>query len=83
MSDSINQRGTGVAGSQSSGDLPATVQILDEPGSGTDEGRAMAEVVYDTAPGIPKIIFARRWRWGGHPREQHRCAGGGGGEGDH
>ena len=38
MSDSINQRGTGVAGSQSSGDLPATVQILDEPGSGTRRG---------------------------------------------
>ena len=59
MSDSINHRGTGVAGSQSTGDLPATVQILDEPGSGTDEGRAMAEIVYDEAPGIPKIMFAR------------------------
>jgi hypothetical protein len=59
MSDSINHRGGGVAGSQSTGDLPATVQILDEPGSGTDEGRAMAEIVYDEAPGIPKIMFAR------------------------
>ena len=59
MSDSINKRGTGVAGSQSTGDLPATVQILDDSLSGTDEGRAMAEVVYDTVPGIPKIIFAR------------------------
>ena len=59
MSDSINQRGTGVAGSQSTGDLPPDVQILDEPASGSDEGRAMAEIVYDEAPGIPKIIFAR------------------------
>jgi subtilisin family serine protease len=60
MSDSINRRGTGVAGSQMTGDLPATVQILDDTGPGsTDEGRAMAQIVYDTAPGIPKIIFAR------------------------
>jgi subtilisin family serine protease len=59
MSDSINKRGTGVAGSQATNDLPATVQILDDPGSGTDEGRAMAQIVYDEAPGIPKIIFAR------------------------
>jgi hypothetical protein len=57
MSDTINKRGGGVSASQASGDLPA-VQILDEPGAGTDEGRAMAEIVYDTAPGIPKIIFA-------------------------
>ena len=58
MSDTINKRGGGVAESQASGDLPPTVEILTEPGSGTDEGRAMAEVLYDTAPGIPKIIFA-------------------------
>jgi subtilisin family serine protease len=58
MSDSINKRGTGVAGSQGTNDLPANVQILAEPGSGTDEGRAMAQIVYDEAPGISKIIFA-------------------------
>ena len=49
----------GVAGSQATGDLPPTVQILDDSvASGTDEGRAMAEIVYDTSPGIPKIMFA-------------------------
>ena len=57
MSDSINQRGIGVAGSQGTNDLPATVQILEESGS-TDEGRAMAQIIYDEAPGIPKIVFA-------------------------
>jgi hypothetical protein len=59
MSDSIDKRGSGVAGSKATNDLPATVQILDEPASGTDEGRAMAQIVYDEAPGIPKIVFAR------------------------
>src|SRR4051812_2820920 len=60
ISDSINKVSPFVAGSQSSGDLPADVQILnDTAAAGTDEGRAMAEIVYDTAPGIPKILFSR------------------------
>ena len=58
MSDTINKRGGGVAGSQATNDLPATVQILSEPGAGTDEGRAMAQIIYDEAPGISKIVFA-------------------------
>ncbi|MGH3429201.1 MAG: S8 family serine peptidase [Mycobacteriales bacterium] len=38
--------------SQRSGDLPATVTVIDsEPGGGTDEGAAMAELVHDLAPG--------------------------------
>src|SRR4051794_38325121 len=60
MSDSINQSGGGIADSQAGQpDLPATVQVLDDgdPGN-TDEGRAMAEIVFDEAPGIPKIAFA-------------------------
>jgi hypothetical protein len=59
MSDSINQAGTGVAGSQASGNLPPVVQVLaDGPSASSDEGRAMAEIVYDEAPAIPKVIFA-------------------------
>jgi hypothetical protein len=58
MSDSINRVPPFVAGSQASGDLPPTVQVLAEPGSGSDEGRAMAEIVFDTAPGVPRILFA-------------------------
>lgn len=58
ISDSINQVGAGVAGSQASGDLPASVTVLkDDPGA-SDEGRAMAEILYDGAPGIQQMYFA-------------------------
>lgn len=59
VSDSINRVGVKVAGSQASGDLPADVQVLSELENGTfsDEGRAMAEVVYDGAPGINRMLF--------------------------
>ncbi len=39
------------------GDLPANTQILDDLSSGTDEGRALAQVVHDIAPGAA-IRFA-------------------------
>ena len=53
LSDSYNRLG-GQAAGIASNDLPAAgVQVLEEyTGSGaTDEGRAMAEIVYDVAPG--------------------------------
>jgi len=59
ISDSINQVGGGVAASQGTGDLPLgnRVQVLDDgPAGGKDEGRAMAELVYDIGPQF-NILF--------------------------
>ncbi len=58
ISDSIDRVSPGVAGSQASGDLPANVVSLGDSAAGRDEGRAMAEIIYDEAPGISGIVFA-------------------------
>lgn len=68
ISDSMNRSagGGGLAGSQASGNLPGpasvppgSVNILAEGTVGSsDEGRAMAEIIFDTAPGIRQMYFA-------------------------
>jgi hypothetical protein len=60
ISDSINQVGGGVDTSQASGDLPPDPRVLvlaDDSGA-SDEGRAMAEIIYDEAPGLNRILFS-------------------------
>jgi hypothetical protein len=59
LSDSVNQfdtpgiPGVGLQESISTGNLPANVQVLQDGlfAGGTDEGRAMLELIYDMAPG--------------------------------
>jgi PKD repeat protein/subtilisin family serine protease len=53
MSDSFNSL-DGAAADVASGDLPAGVQVLQDLNDeqrGTDEGRAMSQLIYDLAPG--------------------------------
>ncbi|GEM_PF-1324780 len=49
LSDSYNANG-GAAAGVASDDLPPNVQILDDLASGSDEGRAMMELIHDVAP---------------------------------
>ncbi len=57
MSDSYNSQG-GAAAGVASGDLPGNVQVLQDlpAGQGTDEGRAMIELMHDIAPGAGKAF---------------------------
>ncbi len=62
MSDSYNSLG-GAAAGVASGDLPANVQVLQDlpAGRGSDEGRAMIELIRDIAPGAG-IAFSSVFR---------------------
>jgi len=60
LSDSYDCLG-GAAAGVASGDLPAGVTLLQEEtgcGSGTDEGRAMMEIVHDVAPGADQAFYS-------------------------
>lgn len=58
LSDSYDALG-GAAAGVASDDLPPNVEVLEDlpAGDGSDEGRAMAEIVHDVAPGA-NIAFA-------------------------
>jgi hypothetical protein len=62
MSDSFNllpyvTPGDGMSIDIANGDLPVNTANLDDASSGTDEGRALAQIVHDVAPGA-SIQFA-------------------------
>ncbi|HEV8605304.1 MAG TPA: S8 family serine peptidase [Tepidisphaeraceae bacterium] len=57
LSDSFDTGSGSYATDISTGDLPAGVQILQDSPGGTDEGRGMAQIVHDVAPGA-SIAFA-------------------------
>ncbi|MBO0357882.1 S8 family serine peptidase [Hymenobacter sp. BT186] len=56
LSDSYGAIAGGPAAGVASGDLPNDVQVLEDAPGFSDEGRAMAEIVHDVAPGA-KIAF--------------------------
>lgn len=58
ISDSYDNLG-GAAAGVASGDLPTSIQVLKDlsDGSGSDEGRAMIELIHDVAPGSPQAFY--------------------------
>lgn len=61
LSDSFNTRAsplTTYAQDVTSGDLPAGINILSEFAGGSDEGRGMAQLIYDIAPGVDMSFYS-------------------------
>jgi hypothetical protein len=60
ISDSIDQVAGGIADSQATGDLPPGNRVVDlaDASGGSDEGRAMSEIIFDEAPGLHRILFS-------------------------
>ena len=60
ISDSLDELASpnDLAHSIANGELPANSTTLNDDAGGEDEGRAMAEIIYDEAPGISGILFS-------------------------
>ena len=50
LSDSVSQVGNGLLDSYNTLDLPGNVAVIEDFPTGTDEGRAMLELIHDIAP---------------------------------
>ena len=57
LSDSFNLRG-GMAADVAAGNLPAGTVIQEEGTSGSDEGRAMAQLIHQVAPGAAMVFHS-------------------------
>ena len=57
LSDSFDTGSGSYATDISTGDLQSGIQVIQDSAGGTDEGRAMAQIVHDVAPGA-SIAFA-------------------------
>ncbi|MGF1462716.1 MAG: S8 family serine peptidase, partial [Maricaulaceae bacterium] len=55
ISDTFNATG-GLAADIASGDLPADIEIILDAPSGTDEARALLQLVFDLAPGADLLV---------------------------
>ena len=55
LSDSFDALG-GAADDVDNGDLPAGIVVLDDTAGGTDEGRAMMQLIHDVAPGASQAF---------------------------
>ncbi len=66
ISDSFNRLG-GFDTDKAQGELPPGVTVLNDSTAGTDEGRAIAQVLYDTAPGITQMLFEPGFQRGSTP----------------
>ena len=67
LSNSYNCQG-GADADKASGDLPASVEVIQDEtdlgcASGTDEGRAMLQIVHDVAPGADLAFATARVAW--------------------
>src|SRR5262249_1289067 len=56
LSDSFNALG-GMSADIAAGLLPSNIQILEDDASGADEGRAMAQLIHDVAPGAASDFY--------------------------
>ena len=65
ISDSVNRVGTGLTQSYNAGNLPNPITVVEDAGSGVDEGRAMLELIYDVAPGA-NLFFHSAYGVSGH-----------------
>jgi hypothetical protein len=75
LSDSFDSSLAAAAGDVASGDLPAGIVVLDDSAGGSDEGRAMMQLIHDVAPGASQAFHTAFIQWAGRLRFGHSRTG--------